>query len=204
VDGSLAERLLRHLPQVSGTPQGQSLAGLFVSCFGHRGAASQNIQHLPCCNCNSREILDLSIGRRHTFPCLRRCPRQSNRRPCRTDPAAEPTTIACVTLFASSVTQRSSPSWGSHVRRRRVGFYVAEHNTKLPHSVFQGQTTDEIYFGRGENVPEQLAEARRIARDVRLQTNRGLSCDGCRAAMTEFGTSQLLPPEKQEPQRFQQ
>ncbi len=27
-------------------------------------------------------------------------------------PAAEPTTIACVTLFARSVTQRSSPSWG--------------------------------------------------------------------------------------------
>ena len=79
---------------------------------------------------------------------------------------------------------------------RLVGFYVAEHNTKLPHSAFQGLTPDEIYFGRGEDVPEQLAEARRIARDVRLQTNRGLSCDGCRAPMTELGTSQLLPPEK--------
>ena len=82
------------------------------------------------------------------------------------------------------------------VLERLVGFYVAEHNTKLPHSAFQGQTPDEIYFGRGEDVPEQLAEARRIVRDVRLQTNRGLSCDGCRSPITELGTSRLLPPEK--------
>lgn len=36
---------------------------------------------------------------------------------------------------------------------RLVGFYVAEHNTKLPHGAFQGQTPDEIDFGRGEDVP---------------------------------------------------
>ena len=28
--------------------------------------------------------------------------------------------------------------------RRRVSFYVAAHNTAVPHSAFQGQTPDEM------------------------------------------------------------
>jgi len=60
--------------------------------------------------------------------------------------------------------------------RRLASFYVAEHNTKMPHAAFHGQTPDEIYFGRDARVPEQLAEARRLARQTRLETNRNLSC----------------------------
>jgi hypothetical protein len=33
--------------------------------------------------------------------------------------------------------------------RRLVAFYVHEHNHVLPHSAFQGQTPDEMYFGTG-------------------------------------------------------
>ncbi len=73
-------------------------------------AASFIIQHLPCRNCNSRVILDLPLVAVVPFPRLRRCSRQSIRGPCRTDPAAEPTTIAGVTLFAREVTQCSSPA----------------------------------------------------------------------------------------------
>ena len=44
-----------------------------------------------------------------------------------------------------------------------VAFYVQEHNSRLPHSAFRGQTPDEMYYGRGAQVPDQLAEARREA-----------------------------------------
>ena len=35
---------------------------------------------------------------------------------------------------------------------RLVAFYVQEHNTRLPHSAFRGQTPDEMYFGTGKEV----------------------------------------------------
>jgi len=41
--------------------------------------------------------------------------------------------------------------------RRLVALYVTEHNQKMPHSAFQGQTPDEMYFGRGADVPNELA-----------------------------------------------
>ena len=40
-----------------------------------------------------------------------------------------------------------------------VRFYVEQHNTVIPHSAFRGQTPDEMYFGTGAAVPDQLAEA---------------------------------------------
>src|SRR5499425_3422017 len=40
--------------------------------------------------------------------------------------------------------------------RRLVAFYVQEHNTVLPHSAFQGQTPDEMYFGTGDAVAADL------------------------------------------------
>ncbi len=46
--------------------------------------------------------------------------------PCRTAPAAGPMTIACVILFARSVTQRFSLSFGSLVPPRQAGFVVVE------------------------------------------------------------------------------
>ena len=62
---------------------------------------------------------------------------------------------------------------------RLVRFYVQEHNSRLPHSAFAGQTPDEMYFGRGDGVPEELAAARAAARKVRLEANRQLSCESC-------------------------
>jgi putative transposase len=35
-----------------------------------------------------------------------------------------------------------------------IAFYVDEHNTKLPHSAFRGQTPDEMYFGTGKEIPD--------------------------------------------------
>jgi hypothetical protein len=60
-----------------------------------------------------------------------------------------------------------------------VGFYVAEHNTRLPHSAFAGQTPDEMYFGTGADIPAQLAAACKAARDRRLKENRAQSCPAC-------------------------
>jgi hypothetical protein len=63
--------------------------------------------------------------------------------------------------------------------RRLVAFYVTEHNEVLPHSALNGRTPDEVYFGRGENIPEELAAARKVARKERLAANRTLSCEAC-------------------------
>jgi hypothetical protein len=60
-----------------------------------------------------------------------------------------------------------------------VGFYVTEHNTRLPHSAFRGQTPDEMYFGTGVHVPGELEVARQAARLRRLETNRNMSCSEC-------------------------
>ncbi len=43
---------------------------------------------------------------------------------------------------------------------RLVAFYVEAHNGEIPHSAFRGQTPDEMYGGRGQEIPEQLECAR--------------------------------------------
>ena len=63
--------------------------------------------------------------------------------------------------------------------RGLVGFYVQEHNSRLPHSAFRGQTPDEIYFGIGDDVPAKLADARQAARQARLDVNRARRCAVC-------------------------
>jgi len=60
-----------------------------------------------------------------------------------------------------------------------VTFYVREHNTRLPHSAFRGQTPDEMYFGTGEHVPAELEAAKKVARHARLETNRRVTCATC-------------------------
>ena len=65
------------------------------------------------------------------------------------------------------------------VVRRLVDFYVAAHNAEIPHSAFRGQTPDEMYFGRGQGIPEQLEAARSRAREARIQANRAASCGAC-------------------------
>ena len=41
---------------------------------------------------------------------------------------------------------------GEHLSplRRLVGFYVQQHNAVMPHAAFEGQTPDEVFFGRGD------------------------------------------------------
>ena len=63
--------------------------------------------------------------------------------------------------------------------RRLVGFYVTEHNTCVPHSAFQGQTPDEMYFGTGKAIPDELAAKRKAARAARLEKNRAVTCRTC-------------------------
>lgn len=63
--------------------------------------------------------------------------------------------------------------------QRLVAFYVAAHNTQIPHSAFRGQTPEEMYFGRGSDIPGKLEAAKRRARAARLQANRELSCARC-------------------------
>ena len=60
-----------------------------------------------------------------------------------------------------------------------VAFYVHEHNTRLPHSAFRGQTPDEMYFGTGNHVPDKLEAARQAARQARAETNRKRTCRVC-------------------------
>jgi transposase InsO family protein len=63
--------------------------------------------------------------------------------------------------------------------RKLVAFYVKEHNATIPHAAFEGPTPDEVYFGRGEGVPDTLATARQEARRQRLASNRARQCAVC-------------------------
>ncbi len=60
-----------------------------------------------------------------------------------------------------------------------VAFYVNEHNSRLPHSAFAGQTPDEKYFGTGDSIPQQLEFARSSARQARAAANRQRTCSAC-------------------------
>ena len=60
-----------------------------------------------------------------------------------------------------------------------VAFYVKEHNSRLPHSAFRGQTLDEMYFGKGDEIPQQLEDSRVAARESRLKLNRAQTCQTC-------------------------
>ncbi len=62
---------------------------------------------------------------------------------------------------------------------RFVRFYVGEHNARLPHSAFSGQTPDEMYFGTGDHVPNELENSRKASRQSRLKANRALFCRVC-------------------------
>jgi len=45
-----------------------------------------------------------------------------------------------------------------------VEFHVNEHNTKMPHPAFSGQTPNEIFLGTGAKVPDALGLAKGNAR----------------------------------------
>lgn len=67
--------------------------------------------------------------------------------------------------------------------QRLVAFYVTEHNTHIPHSAFRGETPDEIYYGRGAGVAEQLKQAKKQARLDRMETNRAKTCRACQPVL---------------------
>jgi len=63
--------------------------------------------------------------------------------------------------------------------KKLVAFYVEQHNTHLPHSAFQGQTPDDMYFGTGQEISGQLQQARIAARKSRMESNQSQSCRMC-------------------------
>jgi len=63
--------------------------------------------------------------------------------------------------------------------RRLVEFYVTAHNEVMPHSAFQGQTPNEMFFGTGDEVVQRLTAARRSAREERMRANRTARCGVC-------------------------
>jgi hypothetical protein len=65
-----------------------------------------------------------------------------------------------------------------------VEFHVNEHNAKMPHPAFSGQTPDELVFGTGAKVSEELALAKGNARAARFAANRALSCERCLGQQT--------------------
>jgi transposase InsO family protein len=63
--------------------------------------------------------------------------------------------------------------------RRLVAFYVTAHNEVMPHSAFQGQTPNEVFFGTGGEVTQKLSAARTSAREERMRANRTARCGVC-------------------------
>jgi hypothetical protein len=61
-----------------------------------------------------------------------------------------------------------------------VAFYVEEHNTRLPHSAFRGQTPNEMYFGTAGHVPDVLNANMKSARQARMTVNRSTSGQVCK------------------------
>ena len=72
-------------------------------------------------------------------------------------------------------------------------FYVEQHNTRMTHAAFHGQTPDEMYFGTAANLPAELAAARSHARAERLAANRAMSCNRCLAQQASLHESQIPP-----------
>jgi transposase InsO family protein len=67
-----------------------------------------------------------------------------------------------------------------------VAFYVQEHNVRLPHSAFRGQTPDEMYFQSGDGIPEELEAARQKAQQERVEANRKQDCEACQRLPTSL------------------
>ena len=78
-----------------------------------------------------------------------------------------------------------------------VAFYVKEHNERLPHSAFRGQTPDEMYFEGGEGVPDALESRKKDARRKRLAMNRALSCAVCEPEQDSDAALTRVPSEQQ-------
>ena len=51
--------------------------------------------------------------------------------------------------------------------------------TELPPTRSDSQTPDEMYFRKGNDIPNQLSDARTVARQARLAANRAVVCSKC-------------------------
>jgi len=60
-----------------------------------------------------------------------------------------------------------------------VTFDVGQHNAVMPHSAFDGQTPNEVFFGTGDGVPDELTKGRLEARRARIEANRAFKCSDC-------------------------
>ena len=60
-----------------------------------------------------------------------------------------------------------------------IDVYVREHNTKMPHNAFGGQTPGEVYSDQADRVRDRLTAVRRQARRERMDANRRKSCRAC-------------------------
>jgi len=69
--------------------------------------------------------------------------------------------------------------------RKLIAIYVEPHNSVVPHFAFQGQTSDEMYFGSGASVPSKLKEKRAEVRAARLAHNRAVTCARCKVKDTK-------------------
>ena len=63
--------------------------------------------------------------------------------------------------------------------KKLVAFSVQEHNSRLPHSAFRGQTPDQMYFKTGDRIPGELEAARQKTRQARAEANRKQECESC-------------------------
>ena len=63
--------------------------------------------------------------------------------------------------------------------RRLIAFYVEAHNEVMPHSAFEGQTPNEVFFGTGDAILAKLAAERAQARTERMTRNRSAGCGVC-------------------------
>jgi hypothetical protein len=79
-----------------------------------------------------------------------------------------------------------------------ISFYVRQFNQVMPHSAFHGQTPDEMFFGSGSAVRDELAAARKQARAARLHANRSLSCERYRAGLATEDPTEPIALENQE------
>ena len=63
--------------------------------------------------------------------------------------------------------------------RRLIAFYVEAHNGVMPHSAFEGQTPNEMFFGTGDAVVAELVAKRKQAQAERMVRNRSAGCGVC-------------------------
>ncbi len=97
-------------------------------------------------------------------------------------------------LMATTRTRRTYGPRFRHLIRETGDVRLAIHSTASRRSrgssrstsrsttpAFRGQTPDEVYFGTGGRVPDELHSQRMAARAARLEANRAVFCETCQS-----------------------